>query len=58
MTRAHQITASWIIRNKVTKQVVMETYRLDLLERLNTKKYEAIPVQQYLGSINNRPGVA
>ncbi len=52
MTRTHQITASWIIRNKVTKQVVMETYRLDLLERLNTEKYEAIPVQQYLGSIN------
>jgi len=45
-------TASWVIRDKTTKQVVMETYDPKKVERLNTAKYEAVPIGQYLGELN------
>ncbi len=50
-------TASWVIRDKATKQVVMETFDRKHVEHLNTKKYEAVPIGDYLGEINGRGGV-
>jgi hypothetical protein len=45
-------TASWIIRNKETKEVVMETFDRKKVDALNTEKYEAVPIGEYLGSLN------
>lgn len=48
-------TASWVIRDKATKAAVMETFNPKLAERVNTAKYEAVPIGQYLGEINGQP---
>lgn len=48
-------TASWVIRDKATGKVVMETFSPELVERVNTAKYEAVPIGQYLGEINGQP---
>lgn len=45
-------TASWVIREKVSKKVIMETFDPQLVAALSSKKYEAIPILQYLQSIN------
>jgi hypothetical protein len=48
-------TASWVIRDKETKAPIMETFNPELIGKLNTDKYEAVPIGQYLGEINGRP---
>jgi hypothetical protein len=47
-------TASWVIRDKATKTPVMETFNPATVDRLNTDKYEAVPIGQYLGEINGK----
>ena len=44
--------ASWVIRNKETGEVVMETFDRAKVEALNTEKYEAVPVEQHLQELN------
>lgn len=44
--------ASWVIRNKRTGEVIMETYSKKVVSILNTTKYEAVPVQQHLVEVN------
>ena len=45
-------TASWVIREKDTGNVVIETFDKKKVAALNTDKYEAVPVQQHLGELN------
>ena len=45
-------TASWILRNKTTKEVICETFDATKVAALNTEKYEAIPILEYLVSLN------
>lgn len=45
---------SWIIRNKTTKDVVMETQNREYIEKLNTAKYEAVPIRDYLAEQNKK----
>lgn len=45
-------TASWVIRNKTTKEVILETFDARRVQALNTAKYEAIPVHEYLAGLN------
>lgn len=47
-------TASWIIKNKETGGVITEIWDRRLLDRLNTDKYEAVPVQEHLASLNQK----
>lgn len=47
--------ASWVIREKATGDVVMETFDKAKVAALNTAKYEAVPVQEYLASLNRKP---
>lgn len=47
-------TASWIIREKGGGKVLFETFDGAKVKALNTAKYEAVPIQQYLGEINRR----
>jgi hypothetical protein len=45
-------TASWVIRNRETKEVIMETYNEKVVSHLNTAKYEAVPILEYLQGLN------
>jgi hypothetical protein len=45
-------TASWIIRNKKTGDVIAETFDRRVVAALNVEKYEAVPVLDYLVSLN------
>jgi len=47
--------SSWVIREKATGTVVMETFDRAKVEALNTAKYEAVPVQEHLASLNKKP---
>ncbi|GHU03562.1 hypothetical protein AGMMS49960_18130 [Betaproteobacteria bacterium] len=46
--------ASWVIRNKETGEVLFETYDRKKVDALNTAKYEAVPIDEYLPSLNER----
>lgn len=43
---------SWVIRNKETGEVIMETTDPKKVQELNTKKYEAVPITDYLYELN------
>ncbi|MGH2340629.1 PLxRFG domain-containing protein [Segnochrobactraceae bacterium EtOH-i3] len=43
--------ASWVIRNKETGEVVMETFDRKKVEALNTSKYEAVSAQIHLSGL-------
>lgn len=45
-------TTSWVIRNKETREVIMETFDKRKVDALNTTKYEAVPILEYLVSLN------
>jgi len=44
--------ASWVIREIATKSVIAETFDKRKVDALNVAKYEAIPIGQYLASLN------
>jgi hypothetical protein len=45
-------TASWVIREKGTGKVMFETFDKKKVDALNTAKYEAVPIMEYLASLN------
>lgn len=45
--------ASWVLRNKTTHEVVMETFDEKKVAALNTDKYEAVPILKYLQELND-----
>jgi hypothetical protein len=45
-------TASWVLRNKFTKEVIAETFDHRKVDALNTEKYEAVPIYEYLQEVN------
>jgi hypothetical protein len=45
-------TASWVIRDKASKAVVCETFNPTFVRRLNTARYEAVPILAYLQEFN------
>lgn len=45
--------SSWVIRNKDTGDVVLETSDPEKVAALNTEKYEAIPILKHLQEIND-----
>lgn len=47
-------TASWVIREKATRKVLFETFNRKIVEALNTDRYEAIPILEYLQSLNRK----
>lgn len=47
-------TTSWIIRNKQTKDVLLETFDTKLVRALNTAIYEAVPILDYLQEISRK----
>jgi hypothetical protein len=47
-------TASWVIRNKATGEVIMETFDKKKVDALNAEKYEAVPVAEHLSSLSKK----
>jgi hypothetical protein len=45
-------TASWVLREKGTGRVIAETYDPTKVARLNTVRYEAVPILDYLVGLN------
>lgn len=45
-------TASWIIREKETGRVIMETFDPRIVGAINTQRYEVVPILTYLQSLN------
>ncbi len=47
-------TASWVIVEKATGKAVLETYSPGVVARLNTARYEAVPILAYLQALNRQ----
>jgi hypothetical protein len=47
-------TASWMVINKTTGELVTELYGKGAVDKLNTAKYEAVPIEKYLSNINEQ----
>lgn len=47
-----QRNGSWIIRNKATKEAIAETWLPQVVAAINTAKYEAVPILNYLYELN------
>jgi hypothetical protein len=45
-------TERWIIRERATKRVICETFNAKAIAKLNTKRYEAMPILEYLRELN------
>ena len=43
---------SWVIRVRATGIVLFETFDPQVPARLNTEKYEAVPILEYLQALN------
>lgn len=44
--------ASWVIRDKATGEAVMETFEKATADRVNTERYEAVPIIDHLAGLN------
>jgi hypothetical protein len=45
-------TKSWVIVETKTKAVIFETFEAKTINALNKKKYSAIPILEYLQTLN------
>lgn len=43
--------ASWVIRNRETKEVLFETFNPATAAAINASKYEAVPILAYLQEV-------
>ena len=50
-------TTSWVIRVKQSGKVILETFDRKKVDALNTAKYDAVPILEYLGSLNTARAV-
>ena len=48
-----QPATSWVLRDKSTGAVVMETSQKSVADNINTAKYEAVPIGQHLASLSS-----
>ena len=44
--------ASWVILNRETNKVVLETYNFEILQFVNLKNIMSYPIMTYLGDLN------
>lgn len=50
------MTASWVIKRKETGEVIAETFLKNVVDAINTNKYEAVPIRDYLAGLNKGDG--
>lgn len=48
------MTTSWVIREKGTVVGLFETFNPKRVAALNTARYEAVPIGDYLADVNRR----
>lgn len=48
-------TASWVIVNRVTGAAVFETFNENTAKAINERLYRAVPILEYLQSLNRIP---
>ena len=53
MSTLHK-TASWVIIDKGTGEVILETFNIEFVNKIDKAQYNAIPILEYLGSINGK----
>ncbi len=46
-------TSSWVIREKATGKVILETFDKAKVDALNTEKYEAVPIVEHLSGLSS-----
>ena len=39
---------SWVIVNKETNELIMETWQKSVIQKVNTKKYKVVPIKEWL----------
>jgi len=49
-------TASWVVVRISDNQPILETFSPEVVAALNTEKYKAIPIYEWLASINQQEG--
>lgn len=47
-------TASWVIVDKATGKALLETFSPRVAEAINTARYKAVPILEWLQSLNRR----
>lgn len=47
-------TTSWVVVNKTTRTAIFETFKQNVAKAINTEKYEALPIEDYLIELNTR----
>jgi len=47
-------TASWVIIDKYTGAVLFETFQASIIPKINTARYDAVPILTYLQQLNRR----
>jgi hypothetical protein len=47
-------TASWVIINKATGFAIFETFNENTAKAINTRLYKAVPILEYLQSLNKK----
>lgn len=45
-------THSWVIKERDTGSIIMETFKKKVVDALNTSKYQAVPIQEHLAGLN------
>jgi hypothetical protein len=46
--------SSWILRRRSTGEAIAETFLAHVAAAINTDKYEAAPIDDYLGELNRK----
>jgi hypothetical protein len=47
--------SSWVIKDKKTGEVIRETFQKSVADKVNTDKYEAVPILEHLQGLNKKP---
>lgn len=53
-THSGAVSASWVIREKASGAVILETFDRRKVDALNTAKYEAVPIREHLAGLSRR----
>lgn len=48
----HSLNASWVIIETATGKVIAETFKFSVANGINKSKYKAVPIYDYLISLN------
>lgn len=47
-------SASWVVRDRGTQEILFETFDQRVVDALNTDRYEAIPILEHLQTLNRK----